>query len=267
LTATVLPATAGQSVTFKDGTTVLGSGLTDASGVVTLAARTFAGGSHSITASFAGSGIYLASTSPAVVISIAAAVSSLALTTNVSNGINPSTSVTMTATITPIVASATITFYDGATSLGTARTSATGVATLAKTFAGSVAGTSHSLTAKFAGSTAATASTSNAVTITSTIVAPGAPSSPLVVAAGTSAAPTATASWTAPTATGGSAITGYNVYVYVGGVYQKTLTALSSARSIAIPGVTTKSSVSVQVTAVNVAGESARAISTAVVMK
>jgi hypothetical protein len=250
LTATVSPATAGQSVTFKDGTTVLGSGITDANGVVALAARTFAGGSHSITASFAGSGIYLASTSPAVVISIAAAVSSLALTSNVSTGINPSTSVTMTATITPIVASATITFYDGATTLGTARTSATGVATLAKTFAAG----SHSLTAKYAGSTSATASTSNAVVLTSTIAAPGAPTSPRLTASTT--AGSATATWTAPTTAnnGGSAITGYNVYVTdKNGLitkYQVLTPTASLALTKLLAGTTT-----FKVSAVNIAGE------------
>jgi serine protease len=248
LTATVLPATAGQSVTFKDGSTVLGSGLTDASGTVALAARTFAGGSHSITASFAGSGVYLASTSPAVVISIAAAVSSLALTTNVSTGINPSTSVTMTATITPVVSSATITFYDGATSLGTARTSATGVATLAKTFAAG----SHTLTASYAGSTAATASSSNAVVLTSTIVAPGAPTSPRLTASTT--AGTATATWTAPSSTGGSAITTYTVYIYQGSTLVKSV-AGPTTRTVTITGLTSKAVLNIKVSATNIAGE------------
>jgi hypothetical protein len=256
LTATVSPATAGQSVTFKDGTTVLGSGLTDANGVVNLAARTFAGGSHSITATFAGSGIYLASTSPAVVISIAATVSSLALTTNVSTGINPSTSVTMTATITPIVASATITFYDGATSLGTARTSATGVATLAKTFAAG----SHSLTAKYAGSTSATASTSNAVVLTSTIAAPGAPTSPRLTASTT--AGTATATWTAPSSTGGSAITSYTVYIYQGSTLVKSV-AGPTTRTVTITGLTSKAVLNIKVSAINVAGEGPQSVASA----
>lgn len=261
LTATVLPATAGQSVTFKDGTTVLGSGLTDANGVVTLAARTFAAGNHSITSAFAGSGIYLASTSPAVVVSVAAAISSLVLTTNVTTGITPSTSVTMTATISPIISSATITFYDGGTSLGTARTSATGVATLAKTFAGTVAGTSHSLTAKFAGSTAATASTSNAVTITSTIVAPGAPTAPKLNASTTTSG-NATATWTAPTSTGGSTITAYTVYVYQGSVLLKTVAGPTS-RTVTITGLTSASVLNIKVSATNVAGEGPQSVASA----
>ena len=261
LTATVLPAIAGQSVTFKDGTTVLGSGLTDSNGVVILPARTFAGGTHSITASFAGSGVYLASTSSAVAISIAAAVSTLVLTTNVSTGINPSTNLTMTATITPIVASATITFYDGATSLGTARTSATGVATLAKTFTVG----SHSLTASYAGSTVATASTSAAVVITSAITTPGAPTAPRLTASTT--AGTATATWTAPSSTGGSAITSYTVYIYQGSTLVKSV-AGPTTRTVTITGLTSKAVLNIKVSATNIAGEGTQSVaSTAATIK
>jgi serine protease len=256
LTATVLPATAGQSVSFKDGTTVLGSAITDATGLATLAARTFTGGSHSITASFAGSGVYLASTSPAVVISIAAAVSSLALTTNVSTGINPSTSVTMTATLSPVISSATITFYDGATSLGTARTSASGVATLAKAFAAG----NHTLTASYAGSTAATASTSSAVALTSTIMAPGAPTSPRLTASTT--AGTATATWTAPSSTGGSAITSYTVYIYQGSTLVKSV-AGPTTRTVTITGLTSKAVLNIKVSATNIAGEGPQSVASA----
>ena len=259
LSATLTPGIAGQSLTFKDGTTVLGSAITDANGVATLAAQTFTGGSHSITATFAATGIYLASTSPAVVVSVAAAISSLALSIP-ATAINPTTSVTMTASLSPVIASATITFYDGATSLGTARTSASGVATLAKTF---TVGT-HNLTAKFAGTTAATASTSAVVTLMSTVVAPGAPTAPKLTKGGTAAAPTATATWTAPGSTGGSAITAYTVYVYQGTTLIKTVPG-PTTRSVVITGLTSKAVLNIKVSATNIAGEGAQSVASAAV--
>lgn len=253
---------AGQSLTFKDGTTVLGSAITDANGVATLAAQTFTGGSHSITATFAATGIYLASTSPAVVVSVAAAISSLALSIP-GTAINPTTSVTMTATLSPVIASATITFYDGATSLGTARTSAAGVATLAKTF---TAGT-HNLTAKFAGTIAATASTSAVVALTSIVVAPGAPTAPKLAASTTAGQGTAT--WTAPTTaqSGGAAVTGYWIYVYNSAGTQLAKIAGSTTRSQLLTGLAAGST-RIKVSAVNSAGEGTQsAFSTAVTIK
>ena len=265
LSATLLASggtAAGQSLTFKDGTTVLGSAITDANGVATLAAGTFTGGSHSITASFAATGIYLASTSPAVVVSVAAAISSLALSIP-GAAINPTTSVTMTATLSPVIASATITFYDGATSLGTARTSAAGVATLAKTF---TAGT-HNLTAKFAGTTAATASTSAVVALTSIVVAPGAPTAPKLAASTTAGQGTAT--WTAPTTaqSGGASVTGYWIYVYNSAGTQLAKIAGSTTRSQLLTGLAAGST-RIKVSAVNSAGEGTQsAFSTAVTIK
>jgi len=75
------------------------------------------------------------------------------------------TSVTFTATLsagTPVVG-AVITFQDGTTTLVTATTSSTGVATWKKTF--STKG-SHVITARYAGSTSYAASTSPSVTVT-----------------------------------------------------------------------------------------------------
>jgi Bacterial Ig-like domain (group 3)/Putative Ig domain/Fibronectin type III domain len=261
LSATLLApggTAAGQSLTFKDGTTVLGSAVTNVNGVATLASRTFTGGSHSITATFGATGLYLASTSPAVVVSVAAAVSSLVLGTSVTTGINPTTSVSLSATLSPVIASATITFFDGATSLGTARTNTAGVATLAKTFTAGA----HTLTAKFAGTTAATASTSAAVVITSAITTPGAPTAPRLTKGGTAAAPTATATWTAPTSTGGSAITAYTVYVFQGTTLIKTVPGPTS-RSVVITGLQSKAVLNIKVSATNIAGEGPQSVASA----
>ena len=64
-TATVSPApTNGESVTFKDGSTTLGTGtLSSGQATYTTTATQLAAGSHSITAVYAGDGAYGASTS------------------------------------------------------------------------------------------------------------------------------------------------------------------------------------------------------------
>jgi len=72
--------------------------------------------------------------------------------------------VTLTATVSPIAAAGTVTFYDGTTSLGTA-TLSSGTATLTASFSTTGA---HSITAAYEGSTTYGASTSSAVTLTCT---------------------------------------------------------------------------------------------------
>ena len=61
-TATVSPATASGTVTFRDGATTIGTG-TIAGGVATLATTTLAVASHSVTAVYGGDTNDLASTS------------------------------------------------------------------------------------------------------------------------------------------------------------------------------------------------------------
>ncbi|WP_147471799.1 Ig-like domain-containing protein [Nocardia stercoris] len=56
LTATVSPANAGGTVSFSDGTTVLGTGTVNASGTATLSWTPTAAGHHSITANYSGTG-------------------------------------------------------------------------------------------------------------------------------------------------------------------------------------------------------------------
>jgi len=65
LTATVVPAsgTIAGTVTFKSGSTVLGTGALDARTKQTSLTTTFAKGSYAITASFAGSQNFVASSS------------------------------------------------------------------------------------------------------------------------------------------------------------------------------------------------------------
>ena len=80
------------------------------------------------------------------------------------SSVTPTTSVTMTATVTPVLSGATVSFYDGTTLLGTAKTATTGKATLAKTFAAGV----HNLTATITAPAGYAPSTSSVATVTST---------------------------------------------------------------------------------------------------
>jgi hypothetical protein len=104
---------------------------------------------------------------------------------------------------------------------------------------------------------------SKAVTPSTT---PGAPTS------GTTAQTSATSltvNWTAPSSTGGSAITGYEIKVYSNGVQIGTAkTAAATAKSLVVTGLTTKTAYTFTVAAKNVNGTgSASAPSAAVSTK
>jgi hypothetical protein len=107
------------SVTFKDGTTTLGVGILS-SGNATFSTKTLAVGSHSITASYAGTANFLASGSSTLNEVIKAATS-----TTLASSLNPShfgQTVTFTATVTSTHAgtiAGTVTFKHGLTTIGT----------------------------------------------------------------------------------------------------------------------------------------------------
>jgi hypothetical protein len=115
------------SVTFLDGTTVLGTGTINAAGIATLTTSTLAIGSHPVTASYGGDSAYNASTSavltevvgkiPTVITIVASAPAQLL-----------HTGVTFTANVTASSpnATGTVTFMEGTTVLGSAPLSANG---------------------------------------------------------------------------------------------------------------------------------------------
>lgn len=173
LGSSVNPSTAGQSVTFtatvtgtagtptgsvtfRDGTTDLGT-VALASGVATLATSALTVGTHSITATYTGDGIYSTSASTAVsqVVNLAASATALASSVNPST---PGQSVTFTATVTggAGVPTGTVTFLDGATVLGSPSLAA-GVATFATS---ALAVGTHTMTATYSGSATYAASAS-----------------------------------------------------------------------------------------------------------
>jgi Bacterial Ig-like domain (group 3) len=204
VTSSVNPSVHGQSVTFtatvsavapgagtrtgtvffRDGATTLGTGAVNASGVATLSFSTLAVGAHNITAYYAGDANFNTNTSPIVVQTVNKAATSTSLTSSV----NPSAhgqSVTFTATVNALAPGAgtrtgTVTFMDGATTLGTGAVNVSGVATFSTT---SLAQGSHSITAVYGGDVNYTGSTSsvltqtvNAAVSTTVVVTSGSPS-------------------------------------------------------------------------------------------
>src|SRR5450631_4251373 len=176
-TATLTPSTATGIVTFKDGSTPLGTG-TLASGKTSLSTSTLAVGSHPITASYVGDSNCNGSTSSTLTQKVKQA-SAVALNSSA----NPSpfnAPVTFTATVTPSAATGIVTFFDGNTSLGTGTLSG-GVTTF--TTSGLALG-SHSISGVYNGDTTYAGSTSSALTqkvltLTSMVIAPQSVSIPV----------------------------------------------------------------------------------------
>ncbi len=177
LTATVSPNPgAGASITFRDGTTTLGSGTLNASGVATLTVAAGAltgspapGTVHPLTALYAGSASFGASTSAVLNLPVTSAPGPVlvATTTSVTSSPNPSTgfftTVTFRATVTPASGTAipagSVTFRDGTTTLGTTTLNASGVATFTRLNFLLATG-SHNITAVYAGNANFSGSTS-----------------------------------------------------------------------------------------------------------
>jgi streptogramin lyase len=157
-TATVLPSTAGGTVTFYDGLTSLGTGLLS-SGIATLTTSSLGVGPHSITAAYGGDADDAGSTSTA----LSQTVNPGNTSTGLGSSENPSAfgdSVTFTATVSPSTATGTVTFFDGITSLGTG-TVGSGVATLSTS---ALSGGSHDITAVYGGDTSDDGSSSAILT-------------------------------------------------------------------------------------------------------
>ncbi|MFD1310939.1 beta strand repeat-containing protein, partial [Streptomyces kaempferi] len=156
LTATVAAVAPGAgvpsgTVSFFDGATLLGTG-TLAGGVATLTTSTFSVGSHPLTAVYGGSGDFNGSTSPVDTQTVSAADTTTTLTSAPDPSVFGEGKV-LTATVAAVapgagVPSGTVSFFDGATLLGTG-TLAGGVATLTTS---TLSVGSHALTAVYGGS-------------------------------------------------------------------------------------------------------------------
>lgn len=173
LSATVSPTAAG-TMTFYDSATQIGSS-TVSGGTASISVSSLSSGSHSLTASFvpSNSSAFASSTSSTLTYTITggggATTTTTSLSANPTNSATSGASVTFTATVSPSVASGTITFKDGASTIGSG-TITGGVATLATS---SLATGSHSISATFASSNASAYTNSTSLNLGYTITASG----------------------------------------------------------------------------------------------
>lgn len=153
------------AVTFLDGATSLGTGTVNAERQATLTTSALVAGAHGITARYAGDTNFATSTSA----SLTQTINKAATTTALISSVNPSAvgqAVTFTATVNVSAPGAgtptgTVTFFDGATALGTGTLNASRQAML--TTAALSTG-SHSITTQYAGDTNLSGSTSPVLT-------------------------------------------------------------------------------------------------------
>jgi large repetitive protein len=167
LTATVAETTGSGvptgTVNFMNGATLLGTGTLNAKGVATYTAA-LAVGTYSVTAVYQGDSNNAGSTStPPLSLSVVEATTTTTLAASATT-ITPGTALTLTATVTGNggTPTGTVTFMDGATSIGTGTLNAKGVATLTVS---NLAVGQHSITAVYGGDANDAGSTSTAVTI------------------------------------------------------------------------------------------------------
>lgn len=215
LTATVNGYTPTGTVTFKEGTTVLGTGTLSGSGASTTATLTTTFttvGTHTITATYEGDANDTASTASASTITINAAATSTTLT--VPSSAAAVTSVPLTATVSGYSATGTVTFKEGTTVLGTAALSGSGTTATATYNASFNTTGAHTITAVYAGDSNNTNSTSGnySITITPAISIVTLTANPTTVAAGTPVTVTVNVTGASPTGhiglNGASNITG-----------------------------------------------------------
>ena len=163
LTATVSAAvgTPTGSVTFEDGSTVLGTTSVGASGIATFSTNAFAVGTHTLVAVYNGTSSYTTSQSSNLTLTVSPAATTTNLTSSISTP-GAGQNVTLTATVSAAapstgVATGEVVFYDGSTMIGTAPVSG-GQAMLTTAF--SKVGSSHTITAAYIGSGSFQGSTS-----------------------------------------------------------------------------------------------------------
>ena len=152
------------TVTFKDGATTLGTGTLNGAGVATYTTSALTVATHAITAVYGGDTNFTTSTSSAV----SQVVNNGITTTTLSSTPNPSAlsqSVTFTATVSGAgtTPTGTVTFKDGATTLGTGTLNGAGVATFA---IGALIAGAHAITVVYGGDGNNSASTSSPLTQT-----------------------------------------------------------------------------------------------------
>ena len=141
------------TVTFRDGTAVLGTVPVDASGNATFTTSSLAAGTHFIAASYGGDANFAPATSPVMTQNITPNATTTTLASSAPSA-TAGQNVVFTATVTgPAAAGAlkpggTVTFRDGDTTLGTATVDAAGKASFATS---ALAVGTHTITAMYSG--------------------------------------------------------------------------------------------------------------------
>ena len=178
LTAAVAPNTATGTVSFFDGTTLLGTNPVS-SGVAALATSSLSAGSHALTAVYNGDANFAPSTSAVVTLNIGGIVTPVLTVVPTSSVLGQS--VILTVNVTPISATGDITFYDGSVFLDeTALVNGQATFTTSLLAAGI-----HSLVARFDGGNGNLTALTNVVTVTITAAAAGGFTPPASYASGT----------------------------------------------------------------------------------
>ncbi|MBS1801213.1 MAG: Ig-like domain repeat protein [Acidobacteria bacterium] len=167
-----VPAGATGTMTFHDGSTVLGTGAISGAGVATLSISTLTIGTHPITANYSGDSSYNPAVSPVLSQVIGKLPTTITLSvgsgTSLINGPVTFTAVVSSTAPTP---TGTVTFLEGTTVLGTVALSTNGTVVgfqLSGTAALSIStlsGGSHQITAVYSGDTSFLTSTSAPVAV------------------------------------------------------------------------------------------------------
>jgi hypothetical protein len=168
-TLTISPAPTGSplgTVSFHNGSTLLGTGAVNGSGVAIFSTTTLPVGTDSITAGYSGNAGFAGSTSTAISVQVNAANAAATVTAVASSNLAPTygQSVTLTATVTPVPTAAppgSIKFYAGTALLGAQAINAQGIATLSL----SLPLGPNAITAVYSGSAGFAASTSSSLSV------------------------------------------------------------------------------------------------------
>jgi trimeric autotransporter adhesin len=180
LTATVAASGLGAgtptgTVQFFSGTTSLGT-ATISGGVATLTTSVLAAGGNSITGQYSGDANFIASTSPAVSVTVAAIATSDTTVTFTPTSPTYGQSVVLTATVNPVspltgAPTGTVEFFNGSTLLGTETLTAGTNSSTATLTTSNLPVAANSITAQYSGDSNFTSSTSAPVTVTVSTVA------------------------------------------------------------------------------------------------
>ncbi len=221
LTATVAETTGGAAVpsgtvNFYNGTTLIGPGTVNSSGIATLTTTILPVGNDSLMATYVGNINYATSSGSTTETITAPAATATTLAVTPSPSATYGTSVKLTATVTSggsPVTSGTVNFYNGSTLLGTGTLTGSGSATLSTT---TLPVGTDSLTASYAAQGNYGASSSSPA-VTETIISAAAPTTTSLTASPTKASYGASVTLTAQVLANGTGATSGTVTFFDNG--------------------------------------------------